>query len=319
MTTKSIVCLQPLTSRQQESILAAAPGYTLTLGNAKTPDRDVLAQAEIVIGWGKGASDTLLRPDSPLRWVQAWSAGVEKLPLEQLEQRGIILTNASGVHAEPITAVIFGFMLIFTRNLHTAIRNQQERNWHSDGKESELTGKTAVIAGTGAIGSETARIAKAFRMNTIGISRSGKPADGFDQVYTTGRLPEAAGQADFLINTLPLTDETEDLFNAAVFNACKQGAYYINIGRGATTNTEALIAALNSGRLAGAGLDVFETEPLPPEHPLWGMEQVVITPHCAGSTDRYADRVVDIFTANMQAYLNHGAPSRNVVDYSRQY
>jgi phosphoglycerate dehydrogenase-like enzyme len=317
--TKSIVCLQPLTSRQQESILAAAPGYTLTLGDAKKPDLEVLAQAEILIGWGKGSSDTLLRPNSPLRWVQTWSAGVEKLPLERLEQQGVILTNASGVHAEPITAVIFGFMLIFTRNLHTAIRNQQERNWHSDGKESELTGKTAVIAGTGSIGSETARIAKAFRMDTIGVSRSGKPTPGFDQVYTTDRLQEAAGQADFLINTLPITDETRGLFDAAVFGACKQGAYYINIGRGATTHTEDLMAALNSGQLAGAGLDVFETEPLPTEHPLWGMEQVVITPHCAGSTDRYADRVVEIFTDNLRAYLSSGVPSRNVVDYSRQY
>ncbi|AIQ50908.1 2-hydroxyacid dehydrogenase [Paenibacillus sp. FSL R7-0331] len=317
--TKSIICLQPLTSQQQETILAAAPGYTLTLGNAKNPDLDELARAEIVIGWGKGISDTLLKPDSPLRWLQTWSAGVEKLPLKQLEERGIILTNASGVHAEPITAVIFGFMLMFTRNLHTAVRNQQERKWHSDGKESELTGKTAVIAGTGSIGSETARIAKAFKMNTVGISRSGKAVDGFDKIYTTDQLQEAAGAADFLINTLPLTGETQGLFNEAVFNACPQGAYYINIGRGATTDTDDLMAALNSGQLAGAGLDVFDPEPLPQEHPLWGMEQVIITPHCAGSTDRYADRIVELFTENVQAYLNNGKPVRNLVDYSRQY
>nr|WP_042197955.1 D-2-hydroxyacid dehydrogenase [Paenibacillus camerounensis] len=317
--TKSIICLQPLTLQQQETILAAAPGYTLTLGNAKNPDLDELARAEIVIGWGKGISDTLLKPDSPLRWLQTWSAGVEKLPLKQLEERGIILTNASGVHAEPITAVIFGFMLMFTRNLHTAVRNQQERKWHSDGNESELTGKTAVIAGTGSIGSETARIAKAFKMNTVGISRSGKAVDGFDKIYSTDQLQEAAGEADFLINTLPLTGETQRLFNAAVFNACPQGAYYINIGRGATTNTDDLMAALNSGQLAGAGLDVFDPEPLPQEHPLWGMEQVIITPHCAGSTDRYADRIVELFTENVQAYLNNGKPVRNLVDYSRQY
>ncbi|WP_342438586.1 D-2-hydroxyacid dehydrogenase [Paenibacillus sp. FSL L8-0436] len=317
--TKSIVCLQPLTSQQQKLILDAAPGYTLTLGNAKNPDLELLANAEIVIGWGKGISDTLLRPDSPLRWVQTWSAGVEKLPLDRLEERGILLTNASGVHAEPITAVIFGFMLLFTRNLHTAVRNQQNRRWHSEGNESELTGKTAVIAGTGSIGSETARIAKAFRMKTIGISRSGKPVADFDQVYTTDELPDAVRQGDFVINTLPLTDETQGLFNAEIFSNCKQGAYYINIGRGATTHTEDLMAALKSGQLAGAGLDVFETEPLPQDHPLWGMEQVVITPHCAGTTDRYADRIVDIFTDNLQSYLQDGAPSRNRVDYSRQY
>ncbi|MBW4081395.1 D-2-hydroxyacid dehydrogenase [Paenibacillus sp. S150] len=317
--TKSIVCLQTLSSRQQELIRAAAPGYTLALGNAKDPDLALLAEAEIVIGWGKGISDTLLKPDSPLRWVQTWSAGVEKLPLEAMENQGIHLTNASGVHAEPITAVIFGFMLLFTRNLHTAVRNQLNRRWHSEGGESELTGKTAVIAGTGSIGSETARIAKAFRMATVGVSRSGKPVDGFDQVYTTGQLKDAVSQGDFVINTLPLTDETQHIFGAEIFSACKQGAYYINIGRGATTDTEALMDALDSGRLAGAGLDVFEAEPLPQEHPLWGMEQVVITPHCAGVTDRYADRLVDIFTENMKSYLKTGTPSRNLVDYSRQY
>lgn len=312
--TKSIVCFQPLTARQQELIRAAAPGYTLTLENAKSPDLKLLADTEIVIGWGKGISDTVLRPDSPLRWVQTWSAGVEKLPLDRLEERGILLTNASGVHAEPISAVIIGFMLLFTRNLHSAIRNQQKHRWHSEGNESELTGKTAVIAGTGSIGSETARICKAFRMQTIGISRSGQPVTGFDQVYTTDQLKKAVGEGDFVINTLPLTDETRQMFDAGIFSACKEGAYYINIGRGATTNTEDLIASLNSGRLAGAGLDVFETEPLPEDHPLWDMEQVIITPHCAGTTDRYADRIVDIFTENMQSYLKDGAPSRNVVD-----
>lgn len=317
--TKSIVCLQHLSSRQQELIRSAAPGYTLTLGNSKNPDLELLSHAEIVIGWGKGVSDTLLRQDSPLRWVQAWSAGVEKLPLEALKERGILLTNASGVHAEPITAVIFSFMLMFTRNMHTAIRNQHSRRWHSDGQESELTGKTAVIAGTGAIGSETARIAKAFKMKTVGVSRSGRPAEGFDQVFTTAQLKDSVSGADFIINTLPITDETQGLFDADIFSACKKGAYYINIGRGATTNTDDLIFALNSGQLAGAGLDVFETEPLPQDHPLWTMEQVIMTPHCAGATDRYADRVVDIVIENMQAYLSTGTPSRNLVDYSRQY
>ncbi|WP_238652790.1 D-2-hydroxyacid dehydrogenase [Paenibacillus piscarius] len=317
--TRSIVCMQPLSSGQQDRIRTAAPDYTLTLTDSRNPDLELLAGAEIIIGWGKGIKDTLLRQGSPLRWVQAWSAGVEKLPLEAMKDREILLTNASGVHAEPITAVIMGFMLMFTRNLHTAIRNQQNRRWHSDGQESELTGKTAVIAGTGAIGSETARIAKAFRMNTVGVSRSGRPAEHFDRVFTTAELKEAVSQADFIINTLPITDETEGLFDSDIFGAAKQGAYYINIGRGATTHTDDLMAALNSGQLAGAGLDVFETEPLPEDHPLWGMEQVIMTPHCAGATDRYADRIVDIFVENIKAYRESGKPSRNLVDYSRQY
>jgi D-2-hydroxyacid dehydrogenase (NADP+) len=317
--TKSIVCLHTLTPQQQERIREAAPGYTLSLSKAKEPDLELLAHAEIVIGWAKGIKDTMLAAESPLRWVQTWSAGIDKLPLQQFQQRGIILTNASGVHSEPITAVIFGFMLMFTRGLHTALHNQMEHRWGSDGKESELAGKTAVIIGTGAIGSEAARIAKAFRMNTVGVSRSGAILPDFDSVYTTEDLQEAVSQGHFIINTLPLTDETRHLFNKPVFSAFRQGSYYINIGRGGTTNTEDLIDALNSGHLAGAGLDVFETEPLPPEHPLWDMKQVIITPHCAGTTDRYADRIVDIFTENIKLYAAGKSPARNVVDYSRQY
>ncbi|WP_410513716.1 D-2-hydroxyacid dehydrogenase [Paenibacillus sp. BR2-3] len=317
--TKSIVCLQPLTPQQQERIREAAPDYTLTQADAKHPDLQLLGQAEIVIGWAKGIADTTLAAGSPLRWVQTWSAGIEKLPLQRFQDRGIILTNASGVHAEPISAVIFGFMLLFTRNLHTAIRNQEARLWESDGTESELTGKTAVIVGTGAIGSETARIAKAFRMKTVGVSRSGAILPDFDSVYTTEHLKEAVSKGHFIINTLPLTDKTRYLFNKPVFSAFRQGSIYINIGRGATTHTDDLVDALNSGQLGGAGLDVFETEPLPPDHPLWGMKQVIITPHSAGNTDRYADRIVDIFTENIKSYISGGSPARNVVDYSRQY
>ncbi|WP_379132356.1 D-2-hydroxyacid dehydrogenase [Paenibacillus sp. sgz500958] len=317
--TKSIVCLQPLTPQQQESITRAAPDYTLTVTDAKNPDMELLSQAEIVIGWAKGISDTMLRSGTPLRWIQTWSAGVEKLPLERFEEQGILLTNASGVHAEPITAVIFGFMLIFTRNLHTAIRNQDAGIWNSDNTESELTDKTAVIVGTGAIGRETARIAKAFRMKTIGVSRSGTHLADFDTMYTTDQLKEAVRHGNFIINTLPLTDKTRELFDKSIFAACRPGGYYINIGRGATTSTEDLMDALNSGHLSGAGLDVFETEPLPADHPLWTMKQVVITPHCAGATDRYADRVVDIFLDNLKSYQSTGAPSRNIVDYSRGY
>jgi len=316
---KIMVCFHSLSTEQQERIRQAAPDYTLVQGDAKRPDLQLLSQAEIVIGWAKGIADTMLSPDSHLRWIQTWSAGIDKLPLQRFQERGILLTNASGVHAEPISAVIIGFMLMFTRNLHSAIRNQEARRWESDGSESELTDKTLVIVGTGAIGQETARLAKAFRMTTIGVSRSGSSLSDFDQMYTTDQLAEAVSTGHFVINTLPLTDETRNLFNKSIFSAFKEGSYYINIGRGATTDTQALIDALNTGHLLGAGLDVFETEPLPPDHPLWSMKQVIITPHCAGTTDRYADRVIDIFVDNVKSYLENGSPSRNVVDYKRQY
>lgn len=319
MMAKTIVCLHPLTEKQRESILQAAPGYQLILSESKKPDLNALSGAEIVIGWGKGIADTLLRENGPLRWVQTWSAGVDRMPLDRLKDRGVILTNASGVHARPISQVIFGFMLLFARNLHTAIRNQQRHQWSPGGGEVELTGKTAVIAGTGEIGLETARIAKVFGMRTVGVRRNEGTLSHFDALYTTPHLKDAVKEGDFVINTLPLTGETARLFDASVFTAFKEGSYYINIGRGGTTDTDALIQALKSGRIRGAGLDVFEQEPLPAGHPLWDMEQVVITPHVAGATDYYSDRVVAIFTGNMRSYLSDGKPSRNVVDYLRQY
>lgn len=317
--TKTIVCLQSLTSSQQEQIRRAAPGYTLQLGDGKAPDLEQLAQAEIIIGWARGIGEELLDKSASLRWIQSWSAGIDNMPLQRLQEHGVLLTTASGVHAEPIAAVIFGFILSFTRNLHTAIRNQSQGRWYAEGCESEVSGKTAVIFGTGAIGSETARIAKAFHMKTVGVSRSGQPVEHFDSVLPITQLKEAVAQGDFIINALPLTDETKHLFNAEAFSAFKQGSYYINIGRGGTTHTGDLIDALNSGHLRGAGLDVFETEPLPQDHPLWSMDQVIMTPHSAGITDRYADRMVDIIVENLGSYITTGSPSLNVVDFNQQY
>lgn len=319
--TKSIVCLQTLTDGQREAVTQASPGYTFVQSEAKNPDMNALADAEIIIGWTKNISDTVLREGGPLRWVQSWSAGVDTMPLQALEEHNICLTSASGVHSKPIAQVIFGFMLIFARNFHTAIRNQESRLWigreHMD--STELTGKTVVIVGTGEIGSETARIAKAFDMRTVGVRRSGEPVPGFDEMFETAQLKEAVSTGDYVINTLPLTDDTHHLFDASIFSSFKEGSCYINIGRGGTTDTEALVDALNEGKLSGAGLDVFENEPLPSDHPLWGMKQVVITPHVAGATDYYADRVIAIFAENMKSYLSSGRPSRNVVDYARQY
>lgn len=316
---KTIVSLNRLSPEQEGLIRRSAPGYNLVQTPAKTPDPAVLRSAEVVLGWSAAAAETLLEPDTPLRWVQTWSAGIDKLPLEQFQARGVLLTNASGVHAEPISSVIFAYMLNFTRDMHLSIRNQVQHRWHSARGEGELHGKSIVICGTGAIGAETARIAKAFRMKTVGVSRSGRPLPDFDEMYRTPQLREAVAQGDFVVNTLPLTDETKHLFDEKMFAAFKPGACYINIGRGDTTDTEALMGALKSGHLRGAGLDVFETEPLPEDHPLWEMEQVIITPHNAGMTDVYTERVLDIFTGNLASYVSEGAPRRNLVDYDRQY
>ncbi|GIO31985.1 MULTISPECIES: D-2-hydroxyacid dehydrogenase [Paenibacillus] len=322
---KSIVCLHSLTPDQIGQIGQAAPGFDLIVKNKKDVSAEQIQNAEVILGWSKTIAEEALREYSKLKWVQTWSAGVDTLPLERLRDKGVLLTSASGVHAIPISESIIGMMLSFSRQLHMAVRHQLKKEWKSDlavpglGTLGEISGKTLVIVGVGEIGRETARLAKAFGLRVIGVRRSDKPEPHVDRMYKMDNLHEALGQGDYIVNILPLTAETRHMFNAAAWNAAKKGAYFINVGRGPTVDTASLINALNSGRLSGAGLDVFEEEPLPAEHPLWEMEQVIITPHVAGSNDRYAERVIDIFADNLKAYVQGQKPPRNLVDYGRMY
>lgn len=322
---KQILCLHSLTPEQTSMIEKAAPGYTLTVGKSAEIDPQLVSEAEIIVGWSKHIAELALSEDNQLQWVQTWSAGVDTLPLDRLEQKGVLLTNSSGVHAIPISESIFAMMLSFSRQLHAAVRNQSKSSWEPDlsapGSSTlvELNGKTAVIVGVGEIGSETARLAKAFGMQVIGVRRSGKPDPHVDEMHTMEGLHTALSQADYIISILPLTDETHHLLDAAAWNAAKPGACFINAGRGPTVDTDSLLDALRSGQISCAGLDVFEQEPLPSDHPLWGMEQVIITPHISGSTDRYTERVIDIFVDNVKAYVEGRELPRNLVDYDRAY
>ncbi|MEC0239262.1 D-2-hydroxyacid dehydrogenase [Paenibacillus dokdonensis] len=322
---KQIVCLHSLTPEQIHQIEQAAPGFEMIVKNKKELDPDQIKNAEIIVGWSRTIAEHALQEDSKLKWVQTWSAGVDTLPLERLRDRGILLTNSSGVHAIPISESIFAMMLSFSRQMHIAVRHQLQKNWKSDltipghSTLGEINGKTLVIVGVGEIGRETARLAKAFGMHVIGVRRSDKPEPNVDQMLTMDGLHEALGQGDYIVNVLPLTEETHHMFDAAAWKAAKKGACFINAGRGPTVDTSSLIDALNSGQISGAGLDVFEQEPLPTDNPLWTMEQVIITPHVAGSNDRYTERVVDIFTENVKAYTQGQKPPRNLVDYERMY
>ncbi|KKO50993.1 D-2-hydroxyacid dehydrogenase [Paenibacillus sp. DMB20] len=315
----NIVALHELSEEQIHRIKDAAPDYDFIMGKYKELPPGTVAQADILLGWTGAAADEALQEDSRVRWIQVWSAGVDRMPLGKLRERGIRLTNASGVHSIPISEHIFAMMLAYTRNLHHAVRNQSKGSWDKSGTFSELSGKTAVIAGVGQIGSAAAKVAKVFGMTTVGVRRSGRPDPHIDRMYATDELDQALAEGDFVINILPLTAETKGLFNAGRFAAMKDNAFFVNVGRGPTVDTNALVAALKSGKLAGAGLDVFEKEPLPEDHPLWGLDNVILTPHTAGDTVHYTERVLDIFLDNLKAYREGKSLPRNVIDYERSY
>lgn len=314
-----ILCSVPLTEQQVQRIHEVAPNYELVYGKDKEKWAKAITEAEIVVGWRREFQDGLTKPESAIKWIQTWSAGVDSLPHETLAERGIYLTTTSGIHAYPISETVLAMLLSFTRNLHLYMRNQVNSTWQSYGPEGEMHEKTAGIIGVGAIGEEIARLLKAFNMRVLGLRQSGRPSPYIDEMVDASKLNYILGESDYVIVTLPLTPDTRKLFGAEQFRAMKQSAMFVNIGRGEVVDEKALIKALQAGQIAGAGLDVFEHEPLSEESPLWKMDNVIITPHVSGSSVYYNERAFEIFIQNLAVYLQEGAPHRNVVDYSKQY
>lgn len=317
--TKTMIIAQDLNETLQQEVKNAAPDWNIIFGRKTENWKDHINHAEIIAGW-KREMEKDVQEDDALRWIQTWSAGVDSLPLDIYEDRGYIVTSANGVHAHPISETIFALLLGWTRKLHKYVRQQEKKSWHHAHLSGEIHGKTMMIYGVGAIGEETAKIAKAFNMHVIGVRRSDKPSDYADEVITFKEAEPRLQEADYIVNALPLTDETKGYFSLNKFKKMKREAFFVNIGRGETVSEEALIAVLEKGDLAGAGLDVFCTEPLPDSSPLWSMEKVIITPHTAGSTSHYNERVIrDIFLPNLKAYLAEEELPVNVVNFEAGY
>lgn len=319
MSKRTLIVTQNLEESLTDQLHKAVPDWNIIVGRDQSVWEPQLKEAEIIAGWKKEMNE-LLDAKSKVKWIQSWSAGVDNLPLKVFQERGYLLTNATGVHANPISETIFALMLSLTRKIHTYSRQQQKKTWHHAGLKLELHGKTLGLIGTGAIGKETAKIAKAFGMKVIGVRRSDKQVENFDEVHTLSALSDVLPELDYAVITLPLTKETNKLFGKKQFNEMKESAFLINIGRGEIVVEKDLIQALQQQKIAGAGLDVFEKEPLEDHNPLWEMENVIITPHTAGATEHYNQRVVEnILIPNLRNYVNGKTPSVNLIDYDKGY
>lgn len=317
----TLLVLQQVTLEVQEQIRAAAPGWSCIFGKAKELDPQLFREAEAICGWSAIAARETLGRDVPLRWVQSWAAGVDKLPLEQFRQQGILLTDASGIHPIPMSETAFALMLGLNRNMQQAVRQQAAEVWGGHGGSfRELHASTIGIIGAGEIGRQVARLSRAFGMTVLGVRRNGQPVPEVDEMYTLDELDTVLQRSDYVVNILPLTAQTRGLFDEARFSRMKRGACFINIGRGATVVTSALVDALESGQLGCAGLDVVDPEPLPEKHPLWSMEQVIITPHIGGASPHYDARASRLFIDNLALYAQ-GKPEhmRNIVNYASEY
>ncbi|MGG5252324.1 D-2-hydroxyacid dehydrogenase [Neobacillus sp. SM06] len=317
---RKMIITHNIADQELSAIKNVLPEWEIICGKNPEVWKNHLKDAEIIAGWKKGIEDEIFANGAKLKWMQSWSAGVNAMPLDAMQEKNIWLTSASGVHAYPISETIFALMLGLTRKIHTYVKQQQEKIWHHAHMKLEIHQKTIGIIGVGAIGKETAKIAKAFGMKVLGVRNSGKPDENVDEMYTSAELHTVLPQCDYVVVTLPLTKETHHLFTAAQFQLMKSSAFFINIGRGEIILEQDLIAALENGEIAGAGLDVFATEPLPESSPLWKMENVIITPHTAGSTEHYDKRVIhEILIPNLHDYLSGTKPTVNLVDYSKGY
>jgi phosphoglycerate dehydrogenase-like enzyme len=288
----------------------------------QTTDRarvvDLAPEVDVIVGWN--VSREAVQRAGRLRWIHSTAAGVDQLLHPEILERDIILTTSSGIHAESITEHVLALMLAFARRLHVAIRNQLAHRWDRPSTVGrELRGKTVGILGLGHIGREVAARAAAFGMRVIGTKHTPEPIPHADRVLPPEGLDEVLREADYLVITLPLTSGTRGLIGPRELGLMKSSAYLINVARGAIVQEAALIEALRQGRLAGAGLDVFEREPLPQDSPLYEMEQVILTPHVSGGGGTgYYDLAIPLFCENLRRYLT-GEPLVNVVDKRRGY
>lgn len=278
-----------------------------------------LSDAEVLVAFGNGVNEETVRRAPRLQWIHVMSAGVDRLPFDILKERDMLVTNVRGIHAIQMAEYTFAVLLQIVRRTVELAEAEKEKRWDQL-RVSELWGQTIGIIGVGAIGQEIARRANVFGMTTLGVNTDGRPVDGVDETVAMERLEYVLGKSDFVVLTVPYVPATHHLMNEKTLAAMKASGYLINIARGRVVDEEALIQALTEKRIAGAVLDVFEEEPLPPDHPFWTMDNVTVTPHISGLSPMYMRRAVDVFAHNL-AHYEAGTIKEmgHIVDLERQY
>ena len=305
-------------SRHADAIRAISPEITPVVyeGNEFLPDEiistinAVFYSSDLWPDRSRGFALSILKATS-VKWMHTFSAGVDSPFFVQLMERGVRLTNSSGATASPIAQTTVLYMLALSRNVRAWFQHQEKHEWARQ-EFAELDGARLAVLGMGPIGIEIARLGVALNMNVEAIRRTPTgsepcPTFSFDQ------LPRVLAHADWVAVALPLTDDTRQIFDTKTFAIMKPGAHFINVGRGELVDEDALIAALQSGHLAGAALDVFATEPLPADSPLWNMDNVIITPHSSSASAQSGLRSEDIFVKNLARYVA-GEPLLNEVN-----
>lgn len=279
-----------------------------------------LAEASVLLVWDF-RTDWLRAAWSSaggLQWVHTASAGVDAILVPELVDNDIVLTNSRGVFDRPIAEYVLGTLLMFAKDLHTSLALQRERRWEHR-ETDRLDGRRAVVIGVGGIGRATGRLLQAAGMHVTGVGRRARPGDAdFGEIVGADQLLDVLATADAVVVAAPLTPDTRAMIDARCFEALQPGTWLVNVGRGPVVDEAALVQALRTGQVGAAALDVFETEPLPADSPLWELGNVLVTPHMSGDFRGWDRALGELFVDNFGRW-RAGEPLRNVVDKQRGY
>ncbi|EMA35308.1 D-2-hydroxyacid dehydrogenase [Halobiforma nitratireducens] len=288
-----------------DAIRERLPDHEVVLARTPREERELVADASIVTGIG--IDEDLLEATDGLELFAATSAGTEHLPTDALADRGVTVTNAGGIHAPGLAEQALGNMLVFARRLHEGWRRKGNNEWRHF-QSREFTGSTVTILGLGSIGQALVQRLEGFEVETIGVRytpEKGGPTDevvGFDEAA----IHDAFARSEYVVVACPLTDTTRGLIGEAELATLPTEAVVVNVARGGIVETDALLSALQKNKIRGAALDVTDPEPLPNDHPLWDLENCLITPHTGGHTPKHWDRMADIVAHNADALETDG-------------
>ena len=318
MAEKRVLVLLPLEERHRRRLEAAGEGCCFEYSRPAEADGEMIRRANIIFGKAKPG---LIGASENLEWLQLDSAGADAYVKPGILHEKTLLTNATGAYSTAVAEHAFALTLMLQKKLHLYRDDQKRALWGDRGMVTSLKGATVAVVGVGDIGLYYARLVKAMGAYVIGIKRRPSPLpEGVDELVLTDELDAVLPRADVIMSVLPGTPATDHIFTAERFDAMKDTALFINCGRGSAVAADVLCDALINHKIRAAAIDVAEKEPLPPDSPLWALEDLVITPHISGNyhLPETLERVVDIAEENLRAFLR-GEPLRNMVDFSTGY
>lgn len=299
-------------SNQEYSIINKLNSTDFKIIEAKSEREyfESIPEAEIIIS--SLINEEIIDREKKLKWIQALTAGVNHMPVKRIFERNIILTSLKGAHKIQMTEYAIAMMIIVSRQIGTIINNSLKKQWIKVMPQCEIFGSTLGIMGVGEIGSELAKKASMMGMNVLGVKRTLTDIPFVEKMYTFDNINDFYGECDYIVNLLPTTEQTHKIVDIKAFKQMKNTACFINMGRGSTVDEDDLAVALKTKEISFLVSDVFYHEPLSAESPLWDIDNVIITPHICGPSNKYMEKATPIILKNLDSYLNCQSEMINV-------